>query len=216
MNLRCFKALGKSRKSTPGLTVVMAGSIGIVEPDWHRMRHGAARRMEIMEAERIFERMRDDHRRMLERVAALEALMAEEGAWKSGSRVEAELRDVLALMERQFATHMAAEDDVLFPSLLEALPEAKGSVEPLVTEHAELRDMLQRLRVTLAEADPSDRDEQIAVQVRDLIDLLRIHIRKEEAVVISVAERMLRPREVEALAARMSQPPRGASGGGPC
>jgi hemerythrin-like domain-containing protein len=169
-----------------------------------------------MGTESIFERMRDDHRRVLERVAALETLMSEGGAWKSDSRVEAELQDVLSLMERQFATHMAAEDDVLFPSLLESLPEAKASVEPLVTEHAELRDMAQRLQATLAEADPTDRDEQLAVQLRDLIDLLRIHIRKEEAVVISVAERVLRPREVEALAARMSQPPRSASGGGPC
>lgn len=168
-----------------------------------------------MATEGIFERMREDHRRVLQRMAALERLIAEEGAWKSDSRVEGELRDLLALMERQFATHMAAEDDVLFPSLLEALPEAKASVEPLVTEHAELRDMSERLTATLDETDPSDREEQLAVQVRDFIDLLRIHIRKEEAVVISVAERVLRPREVEALAARMSQPPRSASSGGP-
>jgi hemerythrin-like domain-containing protein len=75
--------------------------------------------------------------------------------------------------------------------------------------------MLKRLESTLAEPDPSDRDEQVAVQVRDFIDLLRIHIRKEEAVVIRVAERVLRPREVQALAARMTQTPRRESGGGP-
>jgi hemerythrin-like domain-containing protein len=159
--------------------------------------------------------MRDDHRRVLERVARLEAALWPEGSSRSGSRVEAELRETLAVMDRQFGTHMAAEDEVLFPALLEALPETRGSIGPLETEHAELRDMLKRLESTLAEPDPSDRDEQVAVQVRDFIDLLRIHIRKEEAVVIRVAERVLRPREVQALAARMTQTPRRESGGGP-
>lgn len=179
-----------------------------------RQRHGAARETESMGTEGIFERMREDHRRVLERVAALEAVMAREGPWKSDSQVEGELRETVALMDRQFATHMAAEDEVLFPSLLEALPEAKASVGPLTTEHAELCDMLERLKATLLEPAQADRDEQLAVQVRDFIDLLRIHIRKEEAVVISVAERVLRPREVQALAARMSQAPRSESGGG--
>lgn len=168
-----------------------------------------------MGTEDIFDRMRDDHRRVLERVGGLEAAMGREGAWGSGSRIDAELRGTLALMDQQFATHMAGEDEVLFPALLTALPEAKASIAPLTAEHAELRDMLQRLKATLAEAEQPDRDEQIAVQLRDFIDLLRIHIRKEEAVVISVAERVLRPREVQALAARMPQTPRSESGGGP-
>lgn len=167
-----------------------------------------------MGTEGIFDRMREDHRRVLERVGALEAAIGRDAGW-SDPRLEAELRDTLALMDRQFATHMAGEDDVLFPALLEALPEAKASIAPLTMEHAELRDMLERLKATLAEPGQADRDEQLAVELRDFIDLLRIHIRKEEAVVISVAERVLRPREVEALAARMPQPLQSESGGGP-
>jgi hemerythrin-like domain-containing protein len=110
---------------------------------------------------------------------------------------------------------VAAEDEVLFPALIEALPETRQSVAPLEAEHAELRDMLARLSGTLAEPPGADRDEQIAVQFRDFIDLLRIHLRKEEALVIRVAERVLRPREVQALAARMSQDPRPERGGAP-
>jgi hemerythrin-like domain-containing protein len=168
-----------------------------------------------MGTEGIFERMREDHRLVLARVTGLEAMLEQDEGWPGGSRAESELRDTLAHMDRQFATHMAAEDEVLFPALLETLPEAKTSIAPLGAEHAELRDMLERLKSTLSEPDPYDRGEQLAVQLRDFIDLLRIHIRKEEAVVISVAERVLRPREVQALAARMSQAPRGETGGGP-
>ena len=65
--------------------------------------------------------------------------------------------------------------------------------------------MLIRLKATLGEPAGPDRDEQIVVQLRDFIDLLRIHIRKEEALVISVAERVLRQSEVELLKARMSR-----------
>lgn len=154
----------------------------------------------------IFEQMRNDHRRVLERVAALELGVLGRGTRRGRSHGEdrgGELRDVVELLERQFATHMAAEDEVLFPALAEALPQTKATMEPLHAEHAELRSMLIRLDATLSEPVSAARDEQIKVQVRDLIDLLRIHIRKEEAVVLSVAERVLKPREIDALEQRM-------------
>jgi len=215
MYLYQFRGPAGTEKSTSHLTGVMAGGARLAEHPWKARAARGRAGAEAMGTEGIFERMREDHRRVLERVAPLEAAMGQEGAWGRDARAEAELRDTLALMDRQFATHMAGEDEVLFPALLEALPEAKASIAPLSAEHAELRDMLERLKATLAEPDPGDRDEQLAVQLRDFIDLLRIHIRKEEAVVISVAERVLRPREVQALAARMPETPRSESGGGP-
>jgi hemerythrin-like domain-containing protein len=99
---------------------------------------------------------------------------------------------------------MAAEDEVLYPALMNALPETRSSIEPLAADHGALRMMLADLEETLSL--PSEmRDEPMKVQVRDLVDLLRIHIRKEEALVIGMAERVLRPAEVEALTARMSR-----------
>jgi hemerythrin-like domain-containing protein len=98
---------------------------------------------------------------------------------------------------------MAAEDEVLYPALMNALPETRASIEPLCADHGALRMMLSDLEETLSL--PGDDREQITVQVRDLVDLLRIHIRKEEALVIGMAERVLRPAEVEALAARMNR-----------
>jgi hemerythrin-like domain-containing protein len=63
--------------------------------------------------------------------------------------------------------------------------------------------MLERLRTTIRRPPGASRDEEVAVQARDLIDLLRLHIRKEE-IVLSVAERVLTSREIEALESRLS------------
>jgi hemerythrin-like domain-containing protein len=163
----------------------------------------------------IFERMRGDHRRVLATVAGIEADLLSGGVRALGPRDEERLREACALMESQFTSHMAAEDEILYPSLMQTLPETRASVVPLAGEHLELRDMLARLTATLDEPAGPERDEQIAVQIRDFIDLLRIHIRKEEALVISVAERVLRPREVEFLATRMALGARAGHHAGP-
>ncbi len=154
----------------------------------------------------IFEQMRKDHRLVLERIQTLEDDVLGQGSRRgrahAGER-DAELKDVVALLNRQYATHMAAEDEVLYPALVETLPQTKATIDPLRAEHAELRSMVVRLEATLSEPPSPAREEQIAVQTRDLVDLLRIHIRKEEALILGVAERVLKPREIEALGARM-------------
>ena len=157
-----------------------------------------------MEHAEIFERMRADHRRVLEQIETLEAAAGRDGPGAGRKWPEAGIRKFLGDAGRQFDTHMVAEDEVLFPALMEALPQTMANIGQLEAEHATLRTMLAQLKETVEEPAGAERDEQIGVQMRDFIDLLRIHIRKEEALVISVAERVLRPREVKALAARMS------------
>jgi hemerythrin-like domain-containing protein len=157
-----------------------------------------------MAAKGVFDRMREDHRRVLDEIAVLDAAASTGDSRRRGREwPDQAVKDVLTMLERQFETHMAAEDEALFPALGEALPQSRPSIEPLSADHATLRTMLATIMQTLKEPAAPERNEQFAVQLRDLIDLLRIHIRKEEAVVISVAERVLRPQEVEVLAARM-------------
>ncbi|MGH7680503.1 MAG: hemerythrin domain-containing protein [Candidatus Eiseniibacteriota bacterium] len=152
----------------------------------------------------VFERMRADHRYVLREISILDRAAERGHEREAGSEWPGDpaIR-VLDMLTRQFETHMAAEDEVLFPALAEALPQTRISLEPLAADHAALRGMLRSLKRLLMEPAGRVRDEQIGIDLRDFVDLLRIHIRKEEAVVIGVAERMLQPREVEALAARM-------------
>jgi hemerythrin-like domain-containing protein len=147
-----------------------------------------------------FARFRREHRSVLARLDILEARIVLRRPTRASEPL---LRDAVEHLERQFATHMAAEDAVLFPAVADSFPESRETLAPLADEHVELRSMLAALRTALASPRGSKRDEQIVIQTRDLIDLLRIHIDKEEAVVFALAERVLRPRGVRALARRL-------------
>jgi len=63
-----------------------------------------------------------------------------------------------------------------------------GIFAALVAEHRDLESMLAGFTQTLALPPGPSRDEQLAVQARDLAELLRLHIRKEEAVVFRLAD----------------------------
>ena len=153
----------------------------------------------------IFQQMREDHRRVLEDIVVLERAASSRPERRGESWPGDDARRVLRALTRQFATHMAAEDDVLYPALVAALPETRLSLEPLFADHEALRLMLDDLGAMLDVPAGTARNEQIAIGFRDFIDLLRIHIRKEEAIVIGVAERVLNDAEVEALAARLGR-----------
>jgi hemerythrin-like domain-containing protein len=157
-------------------------------------------------SEDIFKRLRDDHRRVLGELDDLERTTGARSATGAGviaapAALE-QARDLVALLERQFETHMAAEDEVLFPALARDLTDGPALVGPLYEEHDELKLMLAALAKTLRQPPGVARDEQVVVQIRDLTDLLRIHIRKEETLVFGVAERVLEPHQRAELAAR--------------
>jgi hemerythrin-like domain-containing protein len=147
-----------------------------------------------------FARFRREHRGVLGRLDRLEQAVLARRPDRAGEEL---LRAAVVHLERQFATHMAAEDQVLFPAVGASFPEARETLAPLALEHTELRSMLAALQRTLDRPRGHARSEQLVVQTRDLVDLLRIHIEKEEAVVFALAERVLRPRGVRALAQRL-------------
>lgn len=153
----------------------------------------------------VFDALRADHATVL---AGMDEVLA--SAERIGTRAraaasdEAMVRAFANRLETQFTTHIPAEDEAVYPALESALPGARQNLAPLRGEHRELRRMLDCLRDTLGQPGGRERNEQIAVQVQDLADLLRIHIRKEEAVVFAVAECVLDRGEWSALRARIA------------
>jgi hemerythrin-like domain-containing protein len=167
----------------------------------------------------VFRQLRADHRHVLAELPQLEreAGIAARRTKATPAGGEA-LPRILEKLARQFDTHMAAEEDVLFPLLAQALPETLTRIEPLSLEHQDLRGLLESLTHWMQAPASAERDEQIAVQTRDFVDLLRIHVRKEEVVVFRVAERVLGPEQLEEVAARLARgraTPRRRAGGKP-
>jgi len=151
---------------------------------------------------KIFDRLRADHERVRGEIVMLEQAA---GIVRSTTPNGASLHLLLEGLRQEFEVHMKAEDEVLFPLLLRALPHLRGQLESLATEHRELRGMLGALLETVDQPSSAARNEQIAIQARDFVDLLRIHLRKEEAVVFRVAERLLAPAEVQNFADHMAR-----------
>lgn len=150
-----------------------------------------------------FAGFRRDHSRVLAVLRAAETgVLGARGIRPGG---HARVRHLVELLERQFATHMTAEDALLYPLLADVLPEARPTLAPLAEDHAELRGLLASLARTLDRRPGRARDEQLAVQVRDLVDLLRLHIQREEKAVFEVAERILGERDARELERRLSE-----------
>ena len=147
----------------------------------------------------ILQRLRSDHRRVLR---DLDLVDRELQRGRTAAPVRSALHRVLARLARQFDTHMAAEDERLYPAFAAMLPEANPGLEMLRAEHVELRSLLAGLTAALRLPPDSRRDETVRVQWSDFSELLRIHIRKEESVVFHVAERVVPEKEWRRIAAR--------------
>lgn len=152
---------------------------------------------------RAFARLRTQHRAMLERLALFERQLRRP-ARRSPVAVAA-FRTLARWLAGGFAAHMAAEDGVLYPALARELPELTLTLEPLRADHLELASMTASLGRQLGAPASAERDEQLAVLGRDIVDLLRLHIRTEEHSVFDWSERVLPPATLRVLRARLSR-----------
>ncbi len=148
-----------------------------------------------------FAQFRLDHAAVRERLDVLDAWLAR----GSGAPASDALPELVGHLHRQFATHMAAEDAVLFPAVADAFPACRGTLAQLQADHAELRSMLAAIARWAPEASGADPGGHARVALRDFIDLLRLHIHREEVAVFDVATRALSPAEIEALATRLGE-----------
>lgn len=88
----------------------------------------------------------------------------------------------LAFFEHEGAVHFAIEEDVVLPTVAEALPVSDPDVRRVLDEHAELR----RRAAALAAAPEPDPGE-----LRGIGELLAGHVRHEERVLFGRVEEAL-------------------------
>jgi hemerythrin-like domain-containing protein len=142
----------------------------------------------------IHETLRQDHARLRTVLERVDALLR-----RRARGIPPDPPDAMRALALEFAarlgTHLTAEADAesLLLGVLEANASSRGAVTTLRGEHGELRSMLGTLVRTLDGAAGARRDEQIAVQLRDLVDLVRIHVRKEDVLILAAAQATAQP-----------------------
>lgn len=153
--------------------------------------------------ESILEILRRDHARLrgvLERVDAFLLRRARALATR-GTRAaittepSAGARALALEFAAHLGTHLAAEPDTeeVLGGLLDGDVGSTGALGALHGEHVELRSMLTDLVRTVDGPASARSDEQIAVQLRDLVDLVRIHARKEDVLVLAASQSAAQP-----------------------
>ena len=110
-------------------------------------------------------------------------------------RRRANARAAALELAARLGAHLSGEAEA--ESLLGAGPGTSAAIGALRGEHQELRTMLAALVRAIDEAAASRRDEQVAVQLRDLVDLVRIHLRKEQILVLAASPAAARARRKE-------------------
>ena len=141
-----------------------------------------------------FARLRAEHGRALDRLKKFERALR---TASQRGRDRRPFQVVCRYLAGGFSAHLAVEEAVVYPALIQNLPELALTFEPLREEHAEIRDMIRSLAGLLTRPSTPHRDEQLVVMGRDLTDLLRLHMHKEERSVLDWSERVL-PAPVQA------------------
>jgi hemerythrin-like domain-containing protein len=153
-----------------------------------------------------FARLRAEHRRALDALRTFERAMGDASRGRPAARTardtsgepgassacdESPFEALAAYLAGPFSAHLAVEECVLFPALMEHLPELELALEPLLEDHVTIREMSASLAELLARPGTPRRDEQLRVLGRDLTDLVRLHVRKEGRTVMDWCERVL-------------------------
>ena len=139
------------------------------------------------------QRLIAEHALILQALAALEAKIA---AWEGGEPPDRTYVEKAVEFLRSFADrcHHGKEEDILFKAMVEELdfPRNAGPVAVLTREHDQGRAFLRKIGEAAAvlEQDP-DALRRVIRNGREYIQLLRIHIDRENNVVFPMVDQFL-------------------------
>ena len=178
--MRAATTRGAVRQNAPHMTAVIVGVGARVDAVDMSTPHTPRR------VPAPFARLRAEHARVLDRLDASERTLTDPSALDESTFL-AMARDLKEALDLCFAV----EGAVLFPALIQQLPELALALEALLDDHVEFRDMTRSFAVLLEQANAPNRAEQLVVLGRDLTDLLRLHIHKQERLILNWSERVL-------------------------
>lgn len=159
----------------------------------------------------------NDHARLMEAMALLEEKLAKVGETGFTDDADVAVMRFLETFDREFVAHSREEEARLFPLLHERLI-ASGehsksrvlttAIDVMKDEHlkaVQLAAVVLNL-VRLGSVLPDERSAQIVVnaalgEIRKLVELLRLHIFREDGIVFARAQGLIAPAELDAMSA---------------
>ncbi len=151
--------------------------------------------------------LRSEHR-VIEQVLDVLARLVD-SPWRGEPAALAGLRDCVRFF-RLFADacHHGKEEDLLFPVMEAAgIPREGGPIGVMLYEHRLGRQHVRAMAAALdgIDAGQPDAADRFTAEARAYIDLLRLHIRKEDDVLFVMGEHVTPPGEQTRLAGQFCQ-----------
>lgn len=140
--------------------------------------------------------LKRDHELILDALNTLTAV----ATWvQAGGAVPEEQTKKLLVFFHEFADdyHHRKEERVLFPALEAAGMPIHGPTAVMRREHEQGRALLKRIEESLPELD--------AEAALDYVDLLSLHIRKENEILFDMADRLLRGSDEQLLSQMVTE-----------
>lgn len=125
---------------------------------------------------------------------ALALCVLVERALAAGTDPDEQRLKIVQHFDREMHAHFAKEEQILFPSLL-PFPELQNIIEALLSDHREIRQLVDSFRTQAAPA-----------QLLSFVELLRRHVRREERELFESAQRLLSPSQIHELGLRLKSP----------
>jgi len=160
-------------------------------------------------------RLCDEHRPFTQEIGAFEEAIAWVQRTGYTREADAKVRHFFDFFEREFVPHHRQEEQRLFPLLHERLllsgehgtgVAVTTAVDVMVDEHAKAMQLAAVIVnfLGLVFRLPDDRSRMVVLDAtleesRKLIELLRLHIFRENVVVFSLAHRLILPGEFDAM-----------------
>jgi len=151
-------------------------------------------------------RLEQDHREVLERFSLLTVTLQK--TEREDVKLLEESEDVGAifdLLENKIPNHFASEEKILFPWLEKIVPNTKGFISELLSEHEKIRkDSAELLR---DRSSPQASPERLANLLKRITESLSAHARKEDEKLLPLVRRFgdeAKLRELDRLFSEMS------------
>jgi len=101
------------------------------------------------------------------------------------------LKESFESFARELECHLKEEEEALFPELIERLGPQAMPVYVMLQEHEMMRELVSRIR------DLQSKGERGEEYIKQLIDIVRQHIMKENNVLFQIAKQVIEPDVLE-------------------